>query len=296
VPRFVTIFVTTARSGTQWVAQTIKESYPDSAVVTHEPIGYEYRPRQFIRAYDQTEELRAIPAVGNHLRDIAAIGENKIYVEVGFPSAATIPLFHQLYGDRLKVVQLVRHPILASASMITHGWYSKTRAELREGVLLLPTDAGAFQKHYSQRWASLSRYEKCLFYWTEIHMYGIEMHSHYHNVPFLRVRFEDLIASPERHLRDLVEFVGLPFLPELKQQTSQSTDRYRFQTGHKIEWQTINDHPLTVALAQYFGYDVGTDDTTFGARYYRRRRTLKQITSQLVDRFRSRLKARSSGG
>jgi len=138
-------------------------------------------------AYDQTDELRAIPAVGNHLREIAAIDENKIYVEAGFPSAATIPLFHQLYGDRLKIVQLVRHPILASASMTTHGWYSKTRADLREGVLLLPTDAGAFQKHYAQRWASLSRYEKCLFYWTEIHMYGIEMHWHYSNVPFLRV-------------------------------------------------------------------------------------------------------------
>jgi hypothetical protein len=93
MPGSVTIFITTPRSGTQWVADTVGKAYGELAVVQHEPIKYAYRPREFMRAYDRVEEEQRLPAVAAHLEEIAAIDDSLAYVEVGFPAVASVPLY-----------------------------------------------------------------------------------------------------------------------------------------------------------------------------------------------------------
>ena len=60
-------FITTARSGTQWVAAALAHLFDHSLVVAHEPVGYAYRPKVYLRAYDRLEQLRAEPQVAKHL-------------------------------------------------------------------------------------------------------------------------------------------------------------------------------------------------------------------------------------
>jgi len=269
MPKSVTIFITTARSGTQRVAASLQAADPDDAIVTHEPIAYRYRPRQFLRAYERMNDLWLIPDVEAHLQDILAIDDQLSYIEVGFPCFAAIPLFHELFGDRLRVVQLVRHPVPTSASLVTHDWYHDVlKKHVRDHVAILPTDPSAFQKHYAKRWHELSQYEKCLFYWTEIHLYGLEIQWRYHQVPFLRVRFEDVISEPGSYLKQLVEFVGLPYRREIAAGSGERVDRYEYKAKLRIDWSEIHDHPMAVALAESFGYDISNiDPRGFESRY-----------------------------
>jgi len=266
----VTIFVTTPRSGTQWVADAIGTAYPNEVTATHEAIGYAYAPRRFIRAYDRASEMAAIPEVRAHLDEIHALPDDHAYVEVGFPAYASIPLYVQEFGERLRIVQLVRHPALVAASMVTHRWYDAAPRPELEDVELTPADA-VFQRHYAARWDRLSQYEKCLFFWSEVHLLGWEYEHRYPEVPFHRVRFRDLIEEPQTHLRALTDFIGLPYVESIVARVDDHVDRFSRQSSTRIETGQVRRHRLAVALAERFGYeDAAVDEGAARDRYYSR--------------------------
>jgi hypothetical protein len=275
VPASVTIVVTTPRSGTQWVAETLGAAYQDLALVTHEPIGYAYELRRFLRGYDRTQELSQIEAVGAHLDEIARLPDDTVYVEAGFPCAAAVPLFYERFGEKLKVVQLLRHPVRTSASLVTHGMYHEThREDLRESIALVPWDEGVFGVYYSGRWAQMSQFEKCLFYWTELHFYGLELSSRYPELPIFRVRFEDLIETPERALAALMDFIGLPYRAEMVKRTQEKIDRFPGQKRERVDASQIRDHALSVVLAERFGYEVDLDRKAIRNEYFSWKQTV----------------------
>jgi hypothetical protein len=265
-----TFFITTARSGTQWLATALKSVYSDLARVEHEAIGYTYRPKLYLRAHDALEDLRSTPRVASHLRGIQADLEHRNYIEVGFPCFAAAPLLHHEFPQKLRLVQLVRHPVFAAASMVTHQWYRGTRTDnLESTITLQPSDAGVYQKEYIDRWNSMSTYERCLFYWTEVHQFAQEVRDQLPDVPFHTVRMEDLVRDPEYYLRDLVDFLGLPYREELLQWVGVRVDFHQKKTGQLMRWQQICDHPLTMKLASDFRYDIETiNNWQFQRRYW----------------------------
>lgn len=122
-----TFFITTARSGTQWLAHNLSVHYQNELRAAHEPIGYAYRPKVYLRARERLDELSALPAVRKHLDDIHRVLQTRSYIEVGFPAFAMAPLLVRELGAQLRLVQLVRNPVRIAASLVTHRWYQGTR-------------------------------------------------------------------------------------------------------------------------------------------------------------------------
>jgi hypothetical protein len=223
--------------------------------VSHEPIGYAYASRVFLRAYDRVAELRRLPIVSNHLARIHAIADDSDYVEVGFPAFSAIPLYIDEFGTRLRIVHLVRHPVRVATSMLSHDWYGCVRKDLTKQELH-PTDPGVLQRGYAERWRVMNQFEKCLFYWSEVHAYGIEIHTTFPNTPFFRTRFEDLIKEPFNYLRRLVEFVGAPYHGAIAGRVKERVDSFRSGQRQAVDADGIQTHPLAVALAERFAYKI----------------------------------------
>ena len=210
----VTFFITTARSGTQSLHAALQTAYSDLLVAEHEPIRYAYAPKQCLRNPGALAALRIKPVVRQHLDHIHEVLRHKSYVEVGFPAFAAAPLLAEEFGRRLRLVQLVRHPVRVAASLVTHRWFDPgQRDDIQTNIVPAPTDPGVHFKHYRDRWPHMSPFEKALFYWSEVHLYGLEVRDAHPSVPFLPLTFEDLMAQTAAHER-LAAFLNVPYRPE----------------------------------------------------------------------------------
>jgi hypothetical protein len=269
--RKVVLFISTGRCGTQWITKTFSEVYDDLAIVTHEPIGPNYRPKEFLRAYERMEELRTYPEIDKHLDWVRLIGKNKMYIETGWPCLSAIPLFHEMFGKNLKLVHLVRHPIFTALSLVIHNFY---RPEIRydkwtKYAQLDPSGPGIVQQTYRERWSSMTPYEKCLFSWTEINLYALELRERFAEVPFFQIKFEDLMRVESGALQELTTFLGLPFREALVMSLETRVDQHHLRrTELDIDWRQVFEHPQTVALAHKLGYTFdGIEDEALQSRY-----------------------------
>jgi Sulfotransferase domain len=285
-------FIATARSGTQWLKHNFCVHYPDVLCAEHEPIGYAYKPKQYLRADERVSELRNLPVVRDHFSRIHSTLRNRSYVEVGFPAFAIAPVLAREFGDRLRLVHLVRNPVRVAASLVTHRWYQGTRNDRRDvDVELAPHDPGVLQKRYANRWAAMTRYEKCLFYWTEVHMYGWEIEQKYPSIPLYRVRFEDLISAPGA-LSDLAGFMQIPYRSGFGHATRKTVDRFRYQTPIPIEPSRIWSHERTLEVAEQCGYRItGADLRGIEQRYQVNPRSLTRRIGRRLRRAVVRLAA-----
>jgi hypothetical protein len=267
------LFLSSARTGTQWLASNLAHTYGDLAVVTHEPIGVSYRPREFLRAYDRMEDMLAIKEIHDHLAQVEEVAESKTYIELGWQNYAAIPLFVHKFGSRVGVIELARHPVTTSTSLLTLAFYTGgTRVDNYTRMAFLdPSCPGVVQKNYAHTWRELSGYEKCLYWWTEIYLYAEELRNRLETTDFLLTRMEDLLGGEDAHLETLTSFLGLPFREELAGAKKQIVDVYRFQTNSSFDWKEIFNHPNAIALATRLGYDTESVDGKALERRYRKR-------------------------
>src|SRR5262245_31125968 len=119
----IVLFLSTTRSGTQWLAAQLAAVYSDLAIVKHEPLHMEYRPNQFLRAFDRLDEMSRLPEVAAHLRKIASLAEEQLYIEIGWGNYAAVPLFLKTFPGRLQIVHLTRHPVHMALSGVTVNYY-----------------------------------------------------------------------------------------------------------------------------------------------------------------------------
>jgi len=251
-------FIATARSGTQWLAGNLQRRYADLLVTEHEPVGYAYRPKVYLRDEARLDELRALPKVSDHLDKIHRTLDSKSYVEVGFPCYALAPLLVREFGERVRFVHLIRNPVYVAASVATHNWYEPKRQDsLPIDVQPEPSDPGVIQKHYASRWQELSSYEKALFYWTEVHLYGLEVKVRFPDVPFHTMWFENMVTLPSG-LEGLAHFLEVPKRTEGEERAGIPIDRHRRKTSVPIDWTEIFRHEQTLELGERFGYDLAS--------------------------------------
>lgn len=283
-----TFFITTARSGTQSLHAALRAAYSDLLVAEHEPIRYAYAPKQCLRDPAALAALRIKPVVRQHLDHIHEVLRHKSYVEVGFPAFAAAPLLAEEFGTRLRLVQLVRHPVRVAASLVTHQWFDPVRRDddIQTNIVPVPTDPGVRLKHYRDRWPHMSPFEKALFYWSEVHFYGLEVRDALPSVPFLQLTFEDLVAQTAAHER-LVAFLNVPYRPEWGKAVARRSDNHRRTTVDTIDLADVYKHPEIIALAERFGYNVGDiQKRSFMMRYRGSwiTRTLRRLKRALVRR------------
>jgi hypothetical protein len=267
------LFLSSARTGTQWLASNLARTYSDLAVVTHEPIGVSYRPREFLRAYSRIEDMLAIEEIRDHLARVEEVTKSKTYIELGWQNYAAIPLFVHRFGSRVGVIELARHPVTTSTSLLTLEFFTGgTRVDdYTRNAFLDPSCHGVLQKNYANTWSELSGYEKCLFWWTEIYLYAEELHDRLESTDFLLVRMEDLFGDEDAYLETLTSFLGVPFREELAGAKKQIVDLYRFQTRSSFDWKQIFNHPNAIALAKRLGYGFESiDEKALWGRYRKR--------------------------
>jgi hypothetical protein len=260
-------FLSTGRCGTQWLAESLRERQPDRLTVEHEPLGPLYRPRTYFRCYADPGRILELPEVAAHVERIA---RESHYVETGWPLFAALPLFAERFADRLRVVHLTRHPVPTALSHLAQSSYAGSPRDdaYTRLATLAPTDRNVFHPEYAARWDELTPYEKCLFWWTEVSLFGLELPERLPDIPFLRVRSEDMLAGDRNTLARLLEFMQLPWDERWIEQTARTVDRWHHHTDRDVDPLLVRDHPATVEAAARLGYDVAELDlAALEARY-----------------------------
>ena len=257
-PRII-LFISAGRCGTQWLAAHLADVYGDRALITHEPLGPHYRPRRFFRQHDRLEELAGLSEVSDHLKRVrAALDVGKTYVETGWPLFAAVPLFLTRFPGRVSLVHLTRHPIPSALSHMAHQCYAGSRRDddYTRLAALDPFCPGVFQAEDRDRWDSFTPFEKCLFWWTEVHLYALELHRRFPEVPWTRIRSEAMLAGNVTTLRTLATALGFPYLDELQDRADHPVDAWHHRTHIDFDWRLVYRHPRTLQVAERLGYDV----------------------------------------
>lgn len=249
------MFLTTGRCGTQWLTATLAELYAHMRV-EHEPIGPLYAPRRHFRRWEDPERILEEPAVAVHMQRI--LSEETDYVETGWPLFPVLPYLARKAPERLRVVHLTRHPVPTSLSHLAHSSYAGSARDdpFTRLATLAPTDGRVFQPGYSVNWGTLTPYEKCLYWWTEVNLFGLEFAEHVPHVPLLRVPAEPLLAGAPDVRDRLLSFLGLPDHPGWITAGKRVIDRWQHHTDQPVEPELVARHQRTVETAAALGYDA----------------------------------------
>lgn len=255
----VIVFLSTGRCGTQWLTENLRDLYPGIGV-QHEPVGALYSPRRYFRHWTTPEAVLEVPEVARHLGEIES--HDHLYVETGWPVLGALPLMVRRLPSRLRVVHLTRHPVPTALSHAVHNSYADSARDdpYTRLATLGPTDPHVFQPHYAQRWDELTGYEKCLFWWTEVSLFGLELERLHPEVPFLRIRSEELLTEHSGTITRLLRFMELPWDERWTERTARIVDRWHHHTDQTLDPRLIYRHPLTCRVAEQLGYDVGELD------------------------------------
>jgi hypothetical protein len=254
------VVLSTGRCGTQWLTRTIADLYGAQVRVEHEPIGPLYAPRRFFRSYEDPAAILAAPAVRAHVDWIA--GLRQPYVETGWPLFAALPLFASCFGPDLRVIHLTRHPVPSALSHLAHSSYADSPRDdaYTRLATLGPSDPGVFQPHYADRWGELSPYEKCLYWVTEVGMFGLEFEQRCAQVPFLRIHSEAMLGGDRETLRALVDHMSLAWDERWVERTGERVDRWNHHTDQDVDPLLIERHRTAVETAAQLGYDATAVD------------------------------------
>ncbi len=261
---YCAFFLSSGRCGTQWLAQHLGDAYPDLAEVTHEPLYMDYFPRQLLARGDPNPH-GATRVVIAHADRVEALLRWGHYIECGWPCYAAIRYFALRFKDAFRIVHLTRHPVPSASSMVTHGYYSGPSHHVTDRALLTPWDGGVAFPEYRDRWNAMSAYEKCLYFWAEVHDLGLRLEGDL-GLPWLRVRYEDLFHGDA--LDRLLAFLDLPRRRAIYAARGQPRDGYRRVGMSELDPRAIERHPRVVAVAELLGYDAGeVDEERIRRRY-----------------------------
>lgn len=251
---YAVFFISTGRCSTQFFADTLTEYYKELAVVRHEPFNSQYNPPRYFSAFHRKANIRLSSILEDHVAFINDTLENKHYIETGWPVYGALPFILSRLQGRVKVVHLYRHPLRVAASLTTHNVYA--RGEWSKKMSISPSDYGVVQGHLSgKKWNSMATFEKCLFWWTEINQYALDLQKYYKFTPWFSIRWEDLfIDNRESELGRLLEFLDFPSKEVFLNSLGSKTDKFSIKTTENIDPECLNNYPAALQVMGHFGY------------------------------------------
>ena len=224
--------------------------------VEHEPLHNAYQPRKML-GLQSPEELGAELAASilEHIDSIERTVLDRPYIECGHPCWSTIPYLTRRFGERVRILLLIREPVATALSWLTHQAYCAPLApHLKEKVLLSPFDAGVAYPAYRERWNFMQPFEKCLYFWLEVNALG-ERLKYGDAAPMLRVSVEKLLQSDSSSaLEQMLDFLELPIKPEFIAARSQRVDAFRYVAHLQPDTSAVHNHPEVLKLAACLGY------------------------------------------
>jgi hypothetical protein len=265
---FAVFVLSTGRCGTQWLAAHLQRTYPDRFQVEHEPLHNAYAPRRTLTARTMADLApEAAEQVLAHVEGIETCLMQRGYLECGHPCWSTIPALADRFRGRVRVVHLVRHPVPTAFSWLTHGAYQPPiLSHSPEKVLLSPFDPGIRLTEYRERWEGLTPFEKCLYYWAEVNLFGLAQQEIL-EAPWLRLTYEELFFA--EGLERLLKFLELPLADTLSVAKAESVDRFRYLTTARPDLDLLARHPQIIEAAGEFGYAAEEIDSAALQRRYR---------------------------
>ena len=258
LPNNATFFISTGRCGTQWFAEKLSAHYNDLALVTHEPFQAEYEPRLYFSQYHRKQLASVSQPIESHLNGIEKTLQDRHYIETGWPVYGVLPFILSRFKGRVKVVHLFRHPLKVAASLTTHCVYS--RGGWSDAVGICPSDYGVAQDYLrGKRWKSMSEFEKCLFWSTEINHFAFSLKQRFSIIPWLSIRFEDVFSESGRtELAKLLDFLSFPERESFFQSRMDKTDRFSLKLDDKLDIRRVRKYPIAVEEMKRLGYEYNT--------------------------------------
>jgi hypothetical protein len=250
----IVVFLSAGRCGTGWLASQLHDRYAQLEV-EQAPIGALYQPRRYFRRYADPSAILEVPEVRRHVERLDRT--TTAYVETGWPLLAALPLLAERFASRLRIVHITRHPVPTALLHHADGSYagSRRRNPYSRLATLAPRDRNVFQPHYARTWAQLSAYEKCLFWWTEVNLFGLELPGRFGTIPLLRVQAEDVFSGEREPLGRLLAFMELPWHRGWQRRGALTLDRWpRPHDG--VDPLEVHRHPATVETARELGYEL----------------------------------------
>jgi hypothetical protein len=276
-----TLFVTTGRCGTQWLARNLGEVYGDLAVVTHDPLsGMEYQARELMWRGD-VEKLKNPGPILNHLRKIKSVLADKHYIETGGFCRGAFPYLIDNLGDRGRVVHLIRHPLTTARSYrkAAEGLKDEVRKSFtrnnslnqlfsggpprserqtwaaRDGLGTLghtPFDPGSRFHEYQTRWFGLTPLERELYRWLEINAAAVAYEKKA-RCPWLRAKYEELFS--EEGMSRLLSFLQLPVRLMFFSRLETVIDKFAGAADAASECIDLQSHPSVLDLMLQLSYN-----------------------------------------
>lgn len=247
--------LSSGRCGTQWLCDALSHSLPTDYVVQYEPIEYAYSPEQNSPLQPQNSNAIALETHLNRIKSV--LNSGKSYVEVGFPCWRHLAWFYHELQGRVAIIHLIRHPATSAYTWLDKGAYRRQLLDYPVKDLFTPTSTDALLPDYQSRWASMSRFEKLLYFWAEVHVQALEYRSHWPEHLWYEVHFETMFNR--QALFKLLKFIcpdkiAMPLLPKYRR----SMPKVPLSESPDL----IMKHPTVLALADQLGYSqmvIGPD-------------------------------------
>lgn len=260
-----TFVLSTGRCGTQWLATTLREVYGDEIAVRHEPIDDEYRSRE--RTPD--EAWADLPgALREHIDRVDAIRADRPYVETGFPCWSSLPHLVDALDGAVQILHLTRPPVPTARSWVRRDAYRPPLLPHEtERVLLAPTDPAARLDVGPARWAQMAPFEKALYFWAEVHAFGVDLFLDDAqsgvgadelpslDVPWLRVSTEALFDG--KGLERVRAFLDLPRRDGLLDWRTRRVDDFASGPAGPVDDRLVDAHPYVGVVAERLGVPAG---------------------------------------
>ena len=253
----ISLTVSPGRSGTRFLYSTFLENFSDKGYVSHELLHPNVaKPAVFHRGYDKSTQIEMLrdPRILDLTRFWLQQAKQGPVVDFGFTMSSLIPAFYEKFGEQLRILVLHRHPISVAASFAIRGHYTQDKSP---AWAISPMHARVLYPQFKKHWDSLSRFEKCLFRWLEVTMYGLELSNIFPDVPYL-IMPSDRIFKSDEALREVADFLGFPTTQQIKRSQDKNISEIQYLERWPVEseWRGYKKFPELIELAERLGYNM----------------------------------------
>lgn len=208
----VVFIVSSGRTGTTALAQHLDAAYPNVRAL-HEPRpSWRLRRASAKALCGRLAKPQLVELLASARRDLVSRITQPIYVESNPYLGGFLDAFGEVF-DRPRILHVVRDPRSFIRSSINFGVFSGLKRFasaclpywLPKPELCLPNPSCP-----PKTWRQMSPIERLAWYWTLLNTElnrGQSLYPH----DYLRLRFEDLFNPDGTGLRQLTDFIGLPF-------------------------------------------------------------------------------------
>lgn len=270
----ICLCISTGRSGTTFLAHTLKATYPEVEVFHEDVCEFQSKPGKYLWRTQRIDfdEMGQDPLIRAHVARIAELSRDRPYVDVGHPAISLIPLLLDAFPGRARLLHLVRDPVSAAASMAVRGMYHP-RFDGLEGPEYNfppnPLQTRCSNPEIGVHWKSMTPFEKNLWRWGEYHLFALAVHERHPEVPYFKLLSSELFQDSSS-LKKIADFYGLPdrpivLRPEFRNETHPNLTS-TISIGN--EWKRFANYPYILELANELGVSPKMEDLEKQMRKY----------------------------